>query len=387
MTVRMVDVARRAGVSAATVSLALSGSPRISTSTRERVTTIARQLGYQPHAGARSLRTELTRSVGLIISDVANPFFAELAGEIQRAAAHAGFSIVLCNSDEDPDRQDEYLAGLLAGSQVDGVILVPTDAMTPGLRAAGAARARLVLLDRPVAVSGRGASIAHLAHCPVVRSDAAQALDEAAELLTTLGHDRIGIIAPPLQTQIGQERRDLFRDSLVRRGVARRDVAVVEGDFRQDSGARAVDELLARRRPPTAVFAADGLMAIGALQGLREAGLRVPYDISVVGFDDAPWFDLFDPPLTAIAQPIASLAEAAVTAMLACISGAPAKGARPACSLVRRSSCGLRPERSAAGRSVTHVAPRPGVSTVGSVPSTRKQTSPARRSRSERTPQ
>ncbi len=368
MAVRMVDVARRAGVSAATVSLALSGSPRISAPTRDRVTAIAGQLGYQPHAGARSLRTELTRSIGLVISDVANPFFAELAGEIQRAASGAGYSVVLCNSDENPRRQDDYLARLLAGSQVDGVILVPTVAMTPGLRSAGAARARLVLLDRPVAVSGRGASIAHLAQSPVVRSDAAAALDEAAELLTTLGHRHVGIIAPPLQTQIGQERRDLFRDSLVRRGIGRRDITVVEGDFRQDSGARAVHELLAHRRPPTAVFAADGLMAIGALQGLREAGMRVPYDMSVVGFDDAPWFDLFDPPLTAIAQPIAALAEAAVAAVLACIGGRPADSARPACTLVRRNSCGLAPN---------HV-PGTGVPAGGPVRSTRKGTSPPR---------
>lgn len=356
MVVRMRDVARHAGVSQATVSLALSGSPRISEPTRVRVVELAGRLGYRPHAGARSLRTERTNALGLVISDVANPFFAELAGEIQRSAAAAGYSLVLWNSDEDPARQDACLSSLLAGSQVDGVMLVPVAAMTPGILAAGAAGARLVLVDRPVAVTGRGSAVAHLAACPVVRSSAAAALADSAELLTRLGHRRVGIIAPPLETQVGRERRDLLRGALMARGVNRGDVAVVAGDFRQDSGQRAVGELLARRHPPTAVFAADGPMAIGAMKGLRRAGLRIPYDISVIGFDDAPWFELFDPPLTTVAQPVAQLAAAAVRAMLALLSGQPPLSASLPCRLVRRSSCGVAP--AGAGTGPPHAATR-----------------------------
>jgi LacI family transcriptional regulator len=340
----MKDVAERAGVSAATVSLALSGSPRISESTRTRVERTAREMGYRPHVGARALRTASTRTIGLVVSDVANPFFADLAGAIQRAAAKSSYSLVLCNSDEDPDRQDEYLLNLLAGRQVDGVIVVPTAAMSPGLRRAGVAGARMVLLDRPIEVTGRGAAARHLAQCPVVRSDPRAALDEVAELLTTLGHRRIGIIAPPLQTQVGRERRDLLCDALTRRGVPRRAIMVVEGDFRQDSGARAAHQLVSRPHPPTAIFAADGLMAIGALKGLREAGLRVPADVSLIGFDDAPWFDLFDPPLAAVAQPIDALATAAVDAMLGLLAGRPAQSSFPTCHVVRRESCGAAPE-------------------------------------------
>jgi LacI family transcriptional regulator len=347
MAVRMQDVADRAGVTAATVSLALSGSTRISAATRERVARIAEEMGYRPHVGAQALRTDSTRSIGLIVSDVANPFFAELAGEIQRAAARHKYSLVLCNSDEDAERQDDYLAALLAGRRVDGVIVVPTAAMTPGLRHAGDTRARMVLLDRPVALTTRDAATSHLAQCPIVRSDARVALDEVAELLTGLGHRRIGIIAPPLQTQVGQERRDLLVEALVSRGLPRRSITVAEGDFRQDSGAVAATQLLARRQPPTAIFAADGLMAVGALKGLRSAGLLVPRDVSLIGFDDAPWFDLFDPPLTAIAQPIVEMASAAVDAMLALLAGEPARNSHPACQLVRRGSCGPVP----AGRS------------------------------------
>lgn len=337
----MQDVALRVGVSAATVSMALSGSPRISAATRAKVEETAREMGYRPHVGARALRTDSTRTIGLVVSDVANPFFAELAGAIQREAAGRSYSLVLCNSDEDADRQDEYLSSLLAGRQVDGVIVVPTAAMTPGLRQAGASGARIVLLDRPVEVTGRGAAERHLERSPIVRSDARSALDEVAELLTSLGHRRIGIIAPPLRTQVGQERRDVLREALVRRGVSRRSITVVEGDFREDSGARAAHELLSRHRPPTAIFAADGLMAVGALKGLRAAGVRVPQDVSLVGFDDAPWFDLFDPPLTSVAQPIAALASAAVDAMVTLLAGDSAQSSYPACHLVRRGSCGV----------------------------------------------
>jgi len=339
----MKDVAALAGVSPAAVSLALRGSLRISAATRTRVQEAAHELGYQPHAGARSLRTERTSSLGLVVSDVANPFFAELAGDIQRSAATAGYSLVLANSDEDPGKQDAYLSSLLAGRQVDGVMLVPAAGMTPGIAAAGAARAKLVLLDRPLVVPAETPGAEHLLASPVVRSSAAGALDDAARLLTGLGHRRVGIIAPPLETQVGRERRDLMREALLAAGVARADVPVVAGDFRQGSGERAVEQLLRGDSRPTALFAADGLMAVGAMKALRRAGLRVPEDISLVGFDDTPWFELLDPPLTTIAQPVAELAEGAVQALLALLEGGPPRSALPLCRLVVRSSCAPAP--------------------------------------------
>lgn len=345
MVTRMRDVAEMAGVSVSTVSLALSGNSRIPVGTRDRVIRVADEMHYQPHAGARALRTELTGSIGLVVSDVANPFFGELAGEIQRSAAGRGYSLVLCNADEDAGRQDDYLRSLLGGSRVDGVLVVSAAGMTPGLEAAGRTRARLVFLDRPVVVQAESAGAAYLKECPVVRSDATEAVREVAELFVQHGHRRVGIIAPPLQTRVGVERRDLMIRGLTDLGVAPADVSVVAGDFRQDSGERAIRELLALPHRPTAVFGADGPMTIGALVGLRRAGLRVPEDMSVVGFDDAPWFELFDPPLTAVAQPIAALADAAVAAMIALIDGeqvAAADGAPP-CRLVCRNSVGPAP--------------------------------------------
>jgi LacI family transcriptional regulator, galactose operon repressor len=343
VAVRMRDVARLAGVSEATVSLVLSGSPRISEATRQRVTQIADELGYRPNAAARSLRTESTRALGLVVSDVANPFFADLAGQIERIAAAEGYSVVLCNSDEDPNRQDSYLSTLLAGSQVDGMLLVPTEDMTPGIKAAGEAGARLVLLDRPIVVHGRETAARRLRRAPVVRGSAADALAEVAELLVGLGHRRFGVIALPLSTQVGRERRDLLVNALLERGIAAEDIAVVPGDFRQSSGERAVEQLLSRPQRPTAIVASDGLMAIGAMKALRRAGLDIPADVSLVGYDDAPWFDLLDPPLTTVAQPVTELAVAAVAAMLALLSGHTSTSAQPPCRLVHRGSCAAPP--------------------------------------------
>lgn len=339
MAVRMRDVAQLAGVSEATVSLALSGSPRISSATRERVIEIADQLGYRPHAAGRALRTDSTRAIGLVVTDVANPFFADLAGQIERISAAEGYSMVLCNSDEDPHRQDSYLSSLLAGSQVDGLLLVPAGDMTPGIRAAGEAGARLVLLDRPIVVQGRDTAARRLRRAPVVRASAAAALAEVAELLVQLGHRRFGIVALPLHTEVGRQRRDLLVDALSGRGIDERDITVVPGDFRQHSGERAVERLLATPRRPTAFIASDGLMAIGAMKALRRAGLRIPDDVSLVGYDDAPWAELLDPPLTTVAQPVPELAVAAVAAMLALLSGHQPRSAEPVCRLVRRGSC------------------------------------------------
>jgi LacI family transcriptional regulator len=369
----MRDVAKLAGVSEATVSLALSGSPRISDATRERVSTIADQLGYRPHAGARALRTDSTSALGLIISDVANPFFAELAGQIERAAAAQGFAVVLCNSDEDAARQDAYLSSLLAGSQVDGVILVPAEEMTPGIRAAGKSGANLVLLDRPIVVEGHGATARRLRRAPVVRADATAALREVAELLVGLGHRRFGVVALPLHIEIGRQRRDLLVGALRARGIPDRDILVAAGNFRQHSGEDAARGLLATDPRPTAIIASDGPMVIGAMKAVRAAGLRIPDDVSLVGFDDAPWFDLLDPPLTTVAQPVNELASASVAAMLSLLAGEtgetgetgrtgqPGKTGQPGqpseaiatdprhitpvCWLVNRSSCAPPPHR------------------------------------------
>ena len=346
MAVRLSDIAASLGVSEATVSLALSGNGRVAESTRQRVVAAANELGYRPNTAARALRTDATRTIGLIVSDVANPFFGELAREVERHAGELGYAVMLCNSDEDASRQDDYLLDLLAGSRVDGVLLVPASSATPGLRAAGASKAKLVIVDRPITVPGRGDAAKHLRALPTVRSDTSTALAEAAALLVTLGHRRIGVVAPPQDTPLGRVRTREIRDALVEAGVSPRSILVEAGDFRENSGYRATSALLEQRHRPTAIIAADGPMAIGALKAARDAGLRVPLDLSLMSFDDAPWLELLDPPMTAIAQPIPQIAGAAVDALIALIKGSPQHdppAQQPVCTFVRRASCGMPP--------------------------------------------
>lgn len=347
MAVKLSDIAASLGVSEATVSLALSGNLRVAEATRQRVMAAANELGYRPNTAARALRTDTTRTLGLIVSDAANPFFGELAREIERRARDAGFALMLCNSDEEPARQDDYLTDLLGGSRVDGVLLVPASSVTPALRAAGTSKAKLVIVDRPLSVPGSGSVADYLRALPTVRSDTERALAEAAELLATLGHTRVGIVAPPLDTPLGRVRRTEIRDALLAAGFSSRAVFVEEGDFRERGGFEATTKLLTRKRRPTAIIAADGPMAVGALKAARDSGLDVPMDLSLLCFDDAPWLELLSPPITAVAQPIAEIADAAVRSLVALIKREPQpepRSLRPACTFVRRASCGVPPE-------------------------------------------
>lgn len=351
MAVRMRDVAESAGVSTATVSLALAGDPRISPGTRNRVLGVARELGYRPHAGARSLRTDATRALGLVVGDVANPFFGELAAAVEREAARRGHTVVLCNADEDTEQQDRYLESLLGERKVDGVMIVASS-LSPSLISALHAGARLVFVDRPVTGEHVSTDVRDLLkRCPLVRADGATAIREATRHLLELGHQRFAAITGPLSTAVGRERRDLFMTALLEAGIEARDIHVAEGDFRQASAETAMAHLLALERRPTAVFASDNLMALGCLRGARRAGLTVPDNVSIVGYDDAPWFELLDPPLSTIAQPVAEIGQAAVTALIDVIADRSPTCTQFPCHYLPRASTGPAPLQEGAGGS------------------------------------
>lgn len=344
MAVRMRDVAESAGVSTATVSLALAGDPRISPSTRDRVLGVARELGYRPHAGARSLRTDATRALGLVVGDVANPFFGELAAAVEREAARRGHTVVLCNADEETEQQDRYLESLLGERKVDGVMIVAASSLSPSLISALHSGARLVFVDRPVTGEHRSKDVRDLLkRCPLVRADGSTAIREATRHLLELGHKRFAAITGPLSTAVSRERRDMFVTALLEGGIEARDIHVAEGDFRQASAETAMAHLLALQRRPTAVFASDNLMALGCLRGARRAGLTVPDDVSIVGYDDAPWFELLDPPLSTIAQPVAEIGQAAVTALIDVIADRSPTCTEFPCRYLSRASTGPAP--------------------------------------------
>ncbi|QEU91101.1 LacI family DNA-binding transcriptional regulator [Streptomyces kanamyceticus] len=324
------DVAAEAGVSVATVSRVLNSHPSVSPASRARVLAAVEALGYRPNAVARSLRTDQTRTLGLVISDVLNPYFTELARSVEEAARALGYSVIIGNADERPELQDHHVRTLL-DRRIDGLLVSPTDGGSPlMLDAARAGTTPMVFVDRWIP----GLDV------PVVRSDGRAAVRDLVAHLHGLGHRRLAIIAGPAATTTGSERVDAFRDALHEHGIALPDAYIGQGDFQAASGRRATERFLALPEPPDVVFAADNLMALGALDAIRAQGLRVPQDIGLAAFDDIPWFVHTDPPVTAIAQPTGDLGRAAVRALVDRIEGRSPRSVTLPARLVVRRSCG-----------------------------------------------
>ncbi|MEU4051908.1 LacI family DNA-binding transcriptional regulator [Streptomyces olivaceus] len=323
------DVAAEAGLSVATVSRALNGHPSVSPAARHRVRAAVESLGYRPNAVARSLRTDQTRTLGLVISDVMNPYFTELARSVEEEARALGYSVVIGNADERPDLQDHHVTTLL-DRRIDGLLVSPTDGGSPGMLDAARAGTPMVFVDRWIP----GVDV------PVVRSDGRAAVRDLVAHLHGLGHRRLAIIAGPAATTTGRERVDVFREALGAYGLSLPGAYIGQGDFQAESGRRATECFLDLPEPPDVVFAADNLMALGALDAVRARGLRVPEDIALAAFDDIPWFVHTDPPVTAIAQPTRDLGRAAVRALVERIAGRVGESVTLPARLVVRRSCG-----------------------------------------------
>ncbi|MEV0676953.1 LacI family DNA-binding transcriptional regulator [Actinosynnema sp. NPDC050436] len=316
------DVAQHAGVSTATVSRVLNGHAAPTEETRTRVLAAVEELGYRPNALARSLRTTSTTTLGLVISDLVNPFFAEIARAVEEEARAHGYCVIVANADESADQQATYVRTLL-DRRVDGLLVCPATDDPSWIAEVEARDVPLVLLDRTVPGAG----------CPVVRADGAQALADLADALRTAGHRRVGVIAGPADTSTGRERLEQF----ARGGL---ELVVVHGDFRRESGSRAAAELAGLPDRPTALVAMDNLMGLGALEELRRRGLKVPADVGLAVYDDQPWFPLLDPPITVVAQPTVEMGRAAARSLLALIAGEQPADVQLSARLVLRGSCG-----------------------------------------------
>lgn len=323
------DVAKEAGVSVATVSRTINEVDRVSPEVRERVLAAAESLSYRPNAVARSLRAQNTRTLGLVIPNIKNPFFTQVARAIEDAARERGYSLIFGNTDEDPEKEAEYLNVLLE-KQVDGLIVSPARATSPQLEELSWNEVPVVFLDRYV----QGIEV------PVVRADGRRAVDELVEYLVEFGHEKLAIISGPAETVPGRERLDAFVKGAEERNVPVDEKRIKIGDFRRESGFKAMREMLSLDEPPTAVFAANNLMALGALQALKRAGMRAPEDISFASFDDVSWFELVDPPITAIAQPVSELGTAVAEMLPALVEGDKVESVILGAELVVRESCG-----------------------------------------------
>jgi LacI family transcriptional regulator len=289
--VRMRDVATRAGVSAATVSRALNNRPTVDPQLADRVRKVAADLGYEPNRVARSLRRQAGSVWALIISDIENPFFTSVARGVEEVALHEGFSVVLCNTDENIARERRYLDVVLA-EQAAGVIIAPASDRTD-ISVLRDHDVPVVTLDRRI----RGAQVDS-----VVVDNYAGARQATSHLLGA-GYWRIACISGPSKLTTATERRKGYAAALRAAGqeVDRRWVR--QTDFRVEGGYVAAGELLDLAEPPDAFFVANNLMAAGAMRALRERGIDVPEKVGVVGFDDSPWAPLMAPALTIVEQP------------------------------------------------------------------------------------
>ncbi|MGW0960705.1 LacI family DNA-binding transcriptional regulator [Streptomyces gelaticus] len=323
------DVAAQAGVSVATVSRVLNSHPSVSPDARTRVLAAVDALGYRPNAVARSLRTDQTRTLGLVISDVLNPYFTELARFVEEEARALGYSVIIGNADERPELQDHHVRTLL-DRRIDGLLVSPADGDSPLMSDVARAGTPMVFVDRWMP----GVDV------PVVRADGRLAIRDLVTHLHALGRRRLAIIAGPAATTTGNERVEAFREALRAHALALPDAYIGQGDFQADSGRRVTERFLALPEPPEVVFAADNLMALGALDAIRAAGLRVPQDIGLAAFDDIPWFVHTDPPITAIAQPTGELGRAAVRALVDIVEGRSPQSVTLPARLVVRRSCG-----------------------------------------------
>jgi LacI family transcriptional regulator len=315
MPVTIADVARRAGVSTATVSRVLAGLGGARPATRARIEAAARDLGYRPSAIARSLKLRTTKTFGLIITDIENPYFPQLVRAVEDAAHRAGYALLLCNAADDPDRESLYL-DLLVDRRTDGVIIA---ASSLGERH----RAWLREASLPIVLVN---TVARGVRLPSVASDNRDGGRLAGTHLVELGHRRLGALTAGQRNADAPLRLSGVQDAMVAAGLDAGSLAVVVGDPGVIGGETAMSEMLDRHPDVTGVVAYNDLMAIGALRAVRARGGRVPRDVSVIGFDDVDFAAYVEPPLTTITQSTAELGRLAVRQLIDRLPGEPARG-------------------------------------------------------------
>jgi DNA-binding LacI/PurR family transcriptional regulator len=305
------DLARQLNVSTATVSRALSRPEIVAPATRKRVLEFVRRSGYQMNGIARSLRTQSTRTIGIIVSDIRNPFFSAIVKAVEDVARTNGYSVLICNADED-GRNEEVALQLLIERQVSGLIHSSVGANLDLLRVLQKKSIPLVDVDRQ---SG-------LNDVDTVVLDNRLGAALATRHLLELGHKRVAMISGPKHLSNARKRLVGFRKTLRSAELVIPEDYIEFGDFRERSGQIAAERLLSLPTPPTAIFVANNEMMAGALFAVRERGIKVPRDLSLIGFDDARWAEYSDPPLTVVSQPTEAMGQKAAELLLGRLRGA-----------------------------------------------------------------
>jgi DNA-binding LacI/PurR family transcriptional regulator len=347
--VSITDIARAAGVAPSTVSRALQNHPRISPERCAAIQALAREMGYRPSQVARSLVTGRTQALGVVVTDVTDPFVAEVLTGAEIAARAAGYTLLFATSHRDPEREMEA-AQLLVGRQVDGLLVISS--RTAGryslLQRRGVHQSAVQHARQPEPIARATADEAHLPvvlvnneqpgpHIYSVRMDNRSGAAEAVAYLRDLGHRHIAYLAGPGAGRSNQERLEGYRLGLLA-GSEELAAYVIPGSGRLEDGPRALAVMLALPKRPTAILCYNDLAAIGLLAAAHAANVRVPHDLSVVGYDNIPISAFTIPPLTTIRQPSQLMGEKAVNLCLAALAGEPAAGVVLTGELVKRAT-------------------------------------------------
>lgn len=301
---RIKDIAREAGVSTATVSHVINKTKYVSDETREKVQRAIAEFNYHPNAHAQMLARGRSNMIGLLVSDISNPFFPEIIKSIEAAVFAAGFHLILLNTNYQPERAIEYVRRLLQ-MKVAGIILMIAEFDPALIDEFKNKKTSVVFHD--LGVVGEKMSNIIL--------DYAIGIDEAVRHLVSLGHSKIVHIAGSHEIYSAGVRQQAFVDAMKKYFPAGFEMKIYEGDFRFEGGRHAAHQILAERELPTAIVVANDLMALGAMQEFKSAGLRIPQDISIVGFDDIAFASLSEPALTTVCSPRVEIGRRAFEAL------------------------------------------------------------------------
>jgi len=304
------DIARLARVSHPTVSRALQNSPLVNAKTAEKIRRIARESGYRASAVARGLVTRRTRTIGLAVTSVSDPFTSQVVSGIEQAASDHGYCVFLADSNADPDREKKIVQSF-AERRVDGIIVTSSRVGALYLPLLSEMMVPIVLLNDQYP----GAFVHSVMIC---NQEGTRAV---AEHLLGLGHRRIAYIGDQFGYQSDTERHAGYREALDAAGIPPLPELVVQGDGKPEAAVRAMEQLLALGDPPTAVCCYNDMTALGAMRAIRMRGLRVPEDISIAGFDDLFVASYTDPPLTTVRQPMRRMGQLAMENLIKLMSG------------------------------------------------------------------
>jgi LacI family transcriptional regulator len=313
------DVSKLAGVAPITVSRVVNDSGYVSQKTRQRVESAIEELGYVPNMLGPSLRFKQTMTLAVVITDITNPFWTTVTRGIEDVAQANGYSTILCNTDESEEKQEQYLQMLLR-RRIDGILMVPASSSPDPIRLIKRQGIPIVVVDRQIP----GVDV------DIVRADSESGAYQLTQYLLSLGHRQITMLAGPKSTSTAIDRVNGFCRAMNETGLNTCDTQVLWGAFTQESGYSMAKEALERTPRPTALFAANNFIAIGAMWAMREQGFRVPEDLALVAVDDIPPAFTIEPFLTVATQPAREMGHQAARLLLDIIK----KGADHQCQQI-----------------------------------------------------